>query len=393
MPICTRENKELDCRVFNSADKLPDVWDDFLPSSHALRKEHLLVTEKSNLPDLSFLYVLVLQKGRPISSVYFQCLRARPEHINKDMVKRWQSKAWRLFTTAIHPKLLVAGHLFRHDTSFFYSAPDVSCYQAYQCFHASIDVALRSTCASAVLVKDMPATLVDHFQHHAPEYLLLRNDISMEMPIPPEWRTITDYEKSLKHKYAQRFRKIRQQWNSLQIKELSVGEVRENKTTIYSLYQQVLTNQQVRLGILSPEFLADLKAFYTDTLKIWAVYDGDKMIAFFSAWEKETAFDMFYIGFDYKHNAELQSYFNILFFSVEQAITLGREKLILGRTALDAKARLGCEPRYLHTFLFINTPLIRRFILRKQQNVTLREGDWEEKHPFKTDKKKFDDPS
>ena len=117
------------------------------------------------------------------------------------------------------------------------------------------------------------------------------------------------------------------------------------------------------------------------------------MIYFLSACEKETAFDMLYIGFDYKHNAELQSYFNILFFSVEQAITLGREKLILGRTALDAKARLGCEPRYLHTFLFINNPLIRRFILRKQQNVTLREGDWEEKHPFKTDKKKFDDPS
>jgi hypothetical protein len=232
----------------------------------------------------------------------------------------------------------------------------------------------------------MHAGLVDHFQHHAPEYLMLRNDISMEMDIPADWETITDYEKALKHKYAQRFRKVRSQWANLQIKELSAEDVELNKRTIYALYQQVLTHQQVRLGILSPDFIVNLKAFYKDRLKVWAVYDGKKMIAFFSGWAKEDAFDMFYIGFDYSLNAELQSYFNILFFSVEQAIALKKPRLILGRTALDAKARLGCEPRYLHTFLYINNPFLRRFILRKQQNVNLREGDWEEKHPFKADK-------
>ena len=95
---------------------------------------------------------------------------------------------------------------------------------------------------------------------------------------------------------------------------------------------------------------------------------------------------MFYIGFDYSRNADLQSYFNILFFSVEQAITLKKQKLILGRTALDAKARIGCDARYLHTFLYIRNAFLRRLVFNKQQKVSVQEGNWEEKHPFKASK-------
>lgn len=387
MKICSKgENKELKYELFTKCNELPESWDSFLPESHALKSEQLAVTESSSLPGLSFIYILISNKNRPAAALYFQHLKIKPEHVNKEMVKPWQSRLFTLFARLAHPGMLVSGHLFRHDTSFFYSSPEISSYQAYQCLSSAIDIALKQSCASAVLVKDMPAGLVDLFQHHSPEYLLLRNDISMEMDIPAEWQTINDYEKALKHKYAQRFRKIRQQWQGLDIKEFSYEEVKANKDKLYALYRQVVAKQQVRLGLLSPEFLVQLKGYYGDSVKVWGVYEDGNMIAFFSAWAKQDVFDMFYIGFDYELNSERQSYFNILFFSVEQAIILKKSKLVLGRTALDAKARLGCEPKYLHTFLYINNPIIRRFVLRKQQNVSLREGDWEEKHPFKSAK-------
>jgi hypothetical protein len=386
MSFCNKGNKAAEYQVFTSSGELPDSWDAFLPEGHALKADQLAVTERSSLPGLSYLYVLMSQNGNPTAAVYFQTLKVSGDHINKEMVKPWQSRVWRLFTKATGPSFLIAGHLFRHDTSFFYRSPAISAYHAYQCFSSAIDIALKRTCAYAVLVKDMPAELVDHFQHHSPQYLLLRNDISMEMEIPDEWENIHNYEKALKHKYAQRFRKVRQQWGELEIKELSLDEVRSNEQKIHRLYQQVVANQQIRLGLLSSSFIVNLKEHYGDQLKIWAAYKGGEMVAFFSGWAKKDAFDMFYIGFDYKQNGELQSYFNILFFSVEQSIDLKKSKLILGRTALDAKARIGCEPRYLHTFLYINNPIIRRFVLRKQQNVSIREGDWEEKHPFKEHK-------
>jgi hypothetical protein len=92
---------------------------------------------------------------------------------------------------------------------------------------------------------------------------------------------------------------------------------------------------------------------------------------------------MFYIGFDYSKNEELQLYFNILFFTVEQAISLRKKKLVLGRTALEAKARLGCRPKYLSTYLYIRNPAIRQVINRLQQNINSMEGEWENRHPFK----------
>jgi hypothetical protein len=58
-------------------------------------------------------------------------------------------------------------------------------------------------------------------------------------------------EKALKLKNAQRFRKLRQHWQPLTLKQFSFKEVREIKTR-YMLYLQVVARQQVRPGISDP---------------------------------------------------------------------------------------------------------------------------------------------
>ncbi|HTN17607.1 MAG TPA: hypothetical protein VL092_08005, partial [Chitinophagaceae bacterium] len=152
---------------------------------------------------------------------------------------------------------------------------------------------------------------------------------------------------------------------------------------LYRLYLQVSRHQVFSMGILNEQFLPALKQFYGARLRVWAFYEGEDMVAFASAWLHEDAFDMFYIGFDYERNTALNLYFNILYFSIEQAITLRRPLLILGRTALEAKARLGCTPHFLSTFLYVRSPLLRRFISGKINNQHQQEGAWEERHPMK----------
>jgi hypothetical protein len=227
---------------------------------------------------------------------------------------------------------------------------------------------------------------VPHFLHGAPDYMMLRNDSSMQMVVPDTWHTITDYEKSLKHKYAQRFRKVRQSWAALEVKELSEEEVYASAARIYTLYRKVTEHQPVRMGLLNEAFIPALKSFYGAQLKVWGIYEGGQMIAFASAWVQADSFDMFYIGFDYARNSELQLYFNILFFAIEQAILLGKSKLILGRTALEAKARVGCRPEYLNTFLHIRNPLLRGIIARLQGRLGESGSEWEQRHPFKEQK-------
>lgn len=370
-------------RLYTTCDKLPNAWGDLLPEGHFLQKEQLAINEAAQLPDVGFLYALVFKNGIAVAAAYFQVLSLKANHLNATGIPKWQHHLWRLFAGITCPKLLVAGHLFRHDVASFYAAPSLAAYEAFLCYRAAINKAMKQVCAAAILVKDLPENQVNYFQHFEPEYLLLRNDISMELEIPAEWNELADYENALKHKYAQRLRKLRQSWQSLEIRALTTSEITANKDQLYALYRQVSDHQQVRMGFLSPDFFPLLRRFYGDDLKVWGVYADGKMIAFLSAWTKGDVFDMFYIGFDYERNAALFLYFNILFFSLEQAILLKKKKLILGRTALDAKARLGCRPRYLSTFIYIKNRRIRNYVIRAQQQMTTQEGSWESRHPFK----------
>lgn len=380
--ICTTENENV--RLFETSDDLPERWNALLPPDHFLRKEQLNVNEAASLPDITFIYGIVFRQKKPVALVYFQVLRLQSYHVNNEGVKDWQFALWNSFTTLTHPKLLVAGHLFRHDIASFFAVPGLSAYEAFICYNEAINAALYHSKACAVLVKDMPETLVTYVQHFAPQYLLLRNDISMQMTLDENWQTFKDYEASLKHKYAQRVRKLRQSWDALEVRELNFLQTENHKSELYALYRQVSNKQQIRLGLLNEDFLPLLKKHYGESLKIWAVYENGKMIAFLSAWIKGDVFDMFYIGFDYDRNTVLNLYFNILYFSVEQAILHRKKQLILGRTALDAKARLGCQPKYLSTFIFIKNSLLRNYIVRAQQRITAGEGSsWENKHPFK----------
>lgn len=383
MRYCRTNKGAIGTLQFTRSKELPAQWDEFVPEGHFLQRAQLAVTESANLPDLSFLYLLICINEKPVLAAGFQLLGLKNKHINGSMVKPVQYAAWQLYTGTLRPKLLVGGHLFRHDVSSVYYDTSLAPYDAYNYYSQAINEAMSSSCAGAVLIKDMPQQLGTYFQNYEPEYIMLRNDISMEMEIPEQWQTITDYEHELKHKYAQRFRKVRQPWQQLEIKELSQQEVVQHKQQLFELYQQVTNRQQVRIGLLNEDFIPTLKQ-HDDRLKAWAIYEQGTMIGFLSAWVYDTVFDMFYIGFDYERNRDLNLYFNILFFAIEQAIQHKKGKLILGRTALDAKARLGCTPKYLSTFLYIKNGMIRQRVLQAQKNTSDKEGEWESRHPLKS---------
>jgi hypothetical protein len=382
LTICSRKSEEITVETYYSAESLPEAWDLLLPAGHFLKKQSILLSEQSHLPDVSFIYCLVYKDGRPQAAAYFQLLNVKAQHLNPEVFKNWQYAAWSLFINIARPKLLVAGHLFRHDVCSYYCKTGMASFDTYSLYRAAIDKTLKESCASAVLIKDMRADLATYFQHYAPHYMLLRNDISMELQLPVTWQSVADYEKALKHKYAQRYRKVRHAFDGVAVKELSGDEVEQNKDRIYTLYKEVCERQPARIGFLSPEFIPVLCKHHPE-LKVWGIYEDEKMVGFLSAWVKTDVFDMFYIGFDYSRNNELQLYFNILFLTIELAIAAHKPKLILGRTALDAKARLGAKPHYLDTFVYIRNRFIRNAIQQFQNNTAQQEGAWEQRHPLK----------
>lgn len=383
MSPCNKKNDTITFQHYLSCATLPDDWDRLLPEGHFLKRNNLQATQQSSLPHLSYVYVLVSKGTDAIAAIYFQVLKLQRHHLNEGPLSTVQKLGWQAFTNIVNPRLLVAGHLFRHDVETCYYNDTLSHFEAYKIYNDVINEQLRATCSYAVLVKDLPDELVTYFQHYAQQYIMLRNDIMMELDIPAEWDNIHDYEKALKHKYAQRFRKVRAALNGIEVAELDAIQTEAEKKNIYALYRQVCEKQTARIGIISEDFLPALKKYNPESLKVWAIRENGKMVAFFSAWVKEDAFDMFYIGFDYSRNNDLMLYFNILFCGVEQAIIHKKTKAIFGRTALDAKARLGCKPVYKSTFVMVRNKFIRMATLRLQNNSQSQEGEWEQRHPLK----------
>lgn len=366
-------------RIFHRVDEIPGEWDQILPYKHFLKRSTLRLTTEACLPDIDHLFTAFYEAGKLIGVAYFQVLHVRKYHLSTDDAPLLQKLVWNIITSAMNPKLLVAGHLFHHEITTFYT-PVEAPYESYRIYSSMMDRCMEESNSNALLIKDLDPELATYFQNLRPKYIRLPKDISMEMRIDPEWKDVTDYEKSLKHKYAQRFRKIRHQMKDIEVRPLSVEEIHANIDRLFDLYRQVARRQKVRLGYLSAGYLPMLKKTFDRSFHLWAFYKDGKIVAFFSAWHYGDTFDMYYIGLDYEINKTHNLYFNMLFFGLEQAIDLRCRLLILGRTALEAKARLGCQPKYLSTFLFIRNRWLRAWISTIDPR---EEGEaWENRHPF-----------
>lgn len=370
-------------QLFTSAADLPADWSAALPTDHPLQQRAALARDAVLVAHVTPLYAAVYSGKKLLLLVSFQLLRIRNLHVDTRKMKRWQRQLWQVFSRIQKPRLLVSGHLFRHDFPDIYFGENVPVFEAFKAYRQALRAAARHTHADAVLLKDTPAFFQPLVQHFTPQYRLLPGDVSMELALSADWKTITDYEKALKHKYAQRMRNLRRAGAGITIRELSPEEVAAQAEMLHRLYLQVAQNQPVRLGFLPEDYLPFLKKHFGEKFRVWGFYEEEEMVAFASAWQQPDALDMFYIGFDYARNRERQLYFNLLFSMIEKGIEAGVPKIIFGRTALEAKARLGAKPVYLHSFLYIRNPVARAIVDKLQAALAENEGDWESRHPFK----------
>jgi predicted N-acyltransferase len=351
-----------------------------------LHLQDLQTVLQSNIEAVKPYYVQVVDdKNQTIALVYGQILRILPKFININSLN--SSLMWLTKTLLSCKKiqLLVVGHLFRHDAPYMHFQVAITEQEQGQIIQDIIDALEKKYSTTAVFLKDLPKHIGEQFINE-PGYNRFKNDVGMELQIHPSWNTFTDYEQALKHKYVQRLRKTQKAFTAVQIKELSLEEITTQKQEIYNLYFQVCKNQNITLGLLNADYFIAFKKSLQENLIVHGFYLENKLIAFSTAILKDQTLDMNYIGFDYSLNSKLQLYFNMLFFFVQQAIERNCKHLFLGRTALEAKAILGCTPVTLCGYYKISNG----FLSRATNWFTTKESDeqgelWQSRHPFKSE--------
>ena len=381
---------QLQFKVYHSLEDLPSSWDETLDIDAALHSTKIGVTELAKTPDIKNYYVAGYC---PHNTIVFQAYAQQLQvHSGQFHLVGNRFKKWFIRTSIdiVRPKLLVAGNLFRHDVQMLiFHKRALSRLDRSKILDNAIDFMMDYTKSQGVFIKDIPKPIAKYFLTKK-EYQRMDSDIAMHLDIPEHWKTFEDYQNDLKRKYKNRAKKTRRDFEGVKTRSLSIEEIIRYKKRMHQLYKFVTSNQVVSMGELSEDYIEELKKSMGEKYQVTGFFieenGQEKMIAFSSAIIHDNVHDMNYIGFDYSYNQKYSLYFNMLFNCVECAIGNRCHKLLLGRTALEAKAIVGCEPDYLYTFYklksrFINT--IVKMIASRFEN-TLGEG-WENRHPFKAE--------
>ena len=188
---------------------------------------------------------------------------------------------------------------------------------------------------------------------------------------------------ALQHKYRQKAKKVIQQFETVEIKELSLEEIELYKSKIYDLYLNVLNKQTFRLGKIEENYFGELKKGLKENFIVTGYFFKNELIAFRSAFLMNERMEIHFIGFDYETNNKMQVYFNILYDNIKFAIEKNVKTLELGRTAQDAKRIIGAIPKQFDDVIFFKTPFFKKVFDFLYPRYNNNENSLPVRNPFK----------
>lgn len=368
---------------FEKADNLPLIWDSMANQNPLVSRNHLSALENANA-DLAAFYFILYEGDKPLTCFYFQLITLSRNNYDKFSEKKWLNELFGLYINHRKYGLLICGSIFHSHFQGIFSNQNVSNELILRALCRSIDRIRSKKKVSAILLKDTPLWIQTILQKDSAGFTKLPDDISMEMEIPNSWITFEDYYQSLTAKYATRVRKVRQNLDTVVRKELSLQEIQIYQKQIHNYYLQILQKQSIRIGIIPENYFYAIKQRLPENFWVFGYFHKEDLVAFSTGYSFEQTIEVHYIGFDSVRNNELSLYFNILLDGVSDAILQKKKKLILGRTALEAKAILGCKPKILYNYLRTHSSLlswsVELFYEWFQQG---QNENWKNRNPFK----------
>jgi hypothetical protein len=218
--------------------------------------------------------------------------------------------------------------------------------------------------AAFIVVKDF---LGQGTHHRRPllnrRFARLRVEPSMDLHIPPSWRTHADYLDSLNAKYRKAARKTCDAIERYGAVVESLQDLRGEQQRLCDLYSQVESHAQVRFGVFRPSYLPALAAMAGPTRFRCSLIRKQGCVVGFSIVLKDGDTAVAHVvGFDYEANEQAPVYLRLLHQVIEDGLSLGCRVVPFGRTALEPKARLGALPTDTEVWVKHSHPVINRVV-------------------------------
>ena len=118
-----------------------------------------------------------------------------------------------------------------------------------------------------------------------------------------------------------------------------------------------------------------------DIFKLYGYFVDNNLIAFSSEIHQDKILYSYYVGFEKSLNKVFSIYPRILIETINNAITLKKDKVIFGRTANEFKSNFGARPVKSHVYIKVNNRYLRIILYPILKRLTLKK--WNKRNPFK----------
>jgi hypothetical protein len=381
---CDSKSNEPDFIVKTSVAQVKQDLEQLNKDVTELSYEYLAAMEQS-MKNAGFRYIVVHEKGKPVLFAYFQLFTLTSRNFNLEKNKGFVRGIVRFFLDLKKVNVLISGNALRNDTACFcFDEKVLTPDGAVEIVASAAEKIAADEQGAALILKDIPVTGRTRKWLGDLGFYMPWEDQVMVMDIDPAWTGLTDYASALSRKYKTRASKILQAADRLTERVLTEMELIEREGQMNKLFKNVAANQSFVLTQPGATHFSDLKKIYKGDFEVVGIFDGHKLVAFYSAFVTDADYEVYYVGFDYDLNNEYQLYFNMLFSGLGRAITLKKDQLKLGRTSFDAKASIGAKPQQMDYLL--KTSSIPTVVSRWFTNYfsTMEDAKWKLRNPLKS---------
>jgi predicted N-acyltransferase len=367
-------------------DTIADVdaaqWDALAAGSPMLKHGYLRAMEHVSLADIRRRYLLWRSPdGELVAHSWFFSMTASPERMLPQ--DHWASRFSRLMPRPMRDRMGLKVVVCGSATTVGHTL----------CFHDDLPASERERCleqltaavqAFAVEQRARIIVLRDFHHHDAAltaslpglRFTLLPNLDDTVIPI--RWRSFDDYLAALKSHYRKQIQRQDAALTRAGVTRQRTSRWAEHAPAMARLFANV-AKRYAGGAMIGADYFAATSGCLGQELETTLFFREGQLVAFIMYYVGENALFSSYLGVDEALNHEAALTFNAYNEVVRVAIERGVDHLWFGRTAYDAKLRMGAERRALSVYLRTRPGFIGRRI-----------GQWVQGRPAAKDLDRWD---
>jgi hypothetical protein len=330
----------------------PIDWDTLAAQTVFLSRDYLRVLEEHRPDNVEPRYAMAYDsEHKPVAIMLFQRVNVGGERLRKPRTSR---SLLDKPVSGLQENLLLCGNLLVWGARAIALAPGVDAALLWQ---GVGEAAYRLRRADKLLGESDVVMVKDYVAGEAVTkdslrllgYRSVETEPDMVLQLKPEWARFDDYLASLTSGYRSNAKKLQKDCAAVGVtfRMIDAAEMHARRDEIHELYEQVHHGQSLRLATLAPSYLPALAAALGERFVCRIAEKEGRMVGFVTCVADGATAIGYYIGYDRATNADAPVYLTLLQSTVEDAIGFRAQRLSLGRTALEPKAKLGCQPEPL----------------------------------------------